>query len=59
MNQHVPLLTTAAAPDNTHVAGIAEIGALAAQAPPDGATEIAPRPQKRYKKIKFLQDTPE
>jgi hypothetical protein len=59
MNQHVPLLLTAAAPDIAHVAGIAGVGALAAQALSDGAPEIGPKPQKRYKKIKFLEDPPQ
>jgi hypothetical protein len=55
----VPLLPTAAAPDIAHVAGIAGVGALMAQAPSDGAPEIGPKPQKRYKKIKFLEDPPQ
>jgi hypothetical protein len=59
MNQHVPLLPTAAAPDIAHVAGIADVGALAAQALSDGASQIGPKPQKRYKKIKFLDDPPQ
>ncbi len=59
MNQHVPLLLTAAAPDIAHVAGIAGVGALMTQAPSDGAPEIGPKPQKLYKKIKFLEDPPQ
>jgi hypothetical protein len=58
MNNHVPLLPTAAAPDIAHVAGIAGVGALMAQAPSDGAPAIGPKPQKRYKKIKFLGEDP-
>jgi hypothetical protein len=58
MNQHVPLLPTAAASDIAHVAGIAGVGALMAQAPSDGAPAIGPKPQKRYKKIKFLGEDP-
>jgi hypothetical protein len=51
--------TGAAASDDMHVADFPGLGALGAQAPADGAPDIVlEKPQRKTKKIKFLQPEP-
>ena len=53
------LHTGAAASDDMHVADFPGLGALGAHAPADGAPDsVLEKPQRKTKKIKFLQPEP-